>query len=51
MPIDNKTIDDQKVEKAIKSITQFEFDRRIKLDVSNPDYINPSLGHYKISKQ
>ena len=35
-------------EEKKKSISQDELDRRSKLDVSNPEYINPSLDHYKV---
>lgn len=29
-------------------LSEAEYIRRTKLDVSNPDYINPSLDHHKI---
>lgn len=33
--------------KKEKPLSDAEFERRTKLDVSNPDYLNPSLGHGK----
>lgn len=37
----------QEVENVIL-LPEAEYIRRTKLDVSNPDYINPSLDHHKI---
>lgn len=39
--------EDEKHEKA-KPISEAEMDRRSKLDVSNPEYLNPSLDHVKV---
>lgn len=33
-----------------EEISQEEFDRRTKLDVTNREFINPSLDHYKVKK-
>jgi len=37
-----------KEEEKAKPISQAEYDRRIGLDVSDPAYINESLGHVKV---
>jgi len=34
--------------KIAKTVSEAEMDRRSKLDVSHPDYLNPSLGHVKV---
>lgn len=48
-----KQIEDSQKEpeekKEIKPLSDAEYDRRTKLDVSNPDYINSDLDHYKPS--
>jgi len=41
---------EETVEEKKKSISEAEYERRTKLDVSNPEYINPSLGHFKAGK-
>ena len=38
--------EDKKQKKEV--ITQEEYDRRTKLDVSDKNYINPSLDHYEV---
>lgn len=37
-----KDAEAQESEVAVKVISEEEYQRRIKLDVSNPEYINPS---------
>ena len=34
-------------EVAVEAISKAEYDRRTKLDVSDAQYINPSLDHFK----
>lgn len=34
--------------KEAETLTKEEYERRTKLDVSDKDYINPSLGNYKV---
>lgn len=42
-----KAAEEDKEEKQ-ETVSKEEWERRTKLDVSDPNYINPSLGHYKV---
>jgi len=44
-----KQLEVKPAEKEVKKkpLSDAEYERRTRLDVSNPDYINPSLDHYK----
>lgn len=47
--VDQQNAAEEKAEKKKEEkISKEEYERRTKLDVSDPEYINPSLDHHKV---
>ena len=40
-----ESFEEKKEEPKKPKLSEAEFERRTRLDVSNPEYLNPSLGH------